>query len=163
LLLDKTVGDVVPARFLIFGMVGALGVVLALAMLFMLVRGFHLSFYPAQMIATFGAMTANFFLNNNTTYRDRRLQGRKIWWGLTSFYAACSLGFAINIRIADGLERLGIGWFVAGGCGLLIGAIWNYGVTSFFTWRRSRYVRHKSVAGPALVDRQVTPPPELRL
>jgi dolichol-phosphate mannosyltransferase len=162
LLLDKTVGDIVPARFLIFGMVGALGLVLALAVLFLLVRVLHLSFYPAQMMATFVAMTANFFLNNSTTYRDRRLKGRKIWWGLTSFYAACSLGFSINIRIADSLERLGIGWFVAGGCGLLVGFVWNYGVTSFLTWRRSRHVLRKSAAGFALLDRQVAPSPEPR-
>jgi len=158
LLLDKTVGDVVPARFLIFGMVGSLGVVLALAVLSLLVRGFHLSFYLAQIISTFVAMTANFFLNNSTTYRDRRLKGRKIWWGLASFYMACSLGFAINLRIAEGLERWGVRWFIAGTCGLLVGAIWNYGVTSFLTWHRARYVRRNSGGQEGSLRQAISPP-----
>jgi dolichol-phosphate mannosyltransferase len=149
LLLDKTVGDFLPARFLIFGMVGALGVVMAMAVLFVLVRGCHMEFFKAQAIATWAAMTANFFLNNSTTYRDRRLQGRKLWVGLVTFYVACSLGAVINIRIADGIRGLGVRWYLAGACGLLIGAVWNYGVTSFTTWRRSRRVRRPPAAAPA--------------
>lgn len=138
LLLDKSVGDLLPARFLIFGMVGSLGVVIAMAVLAVLFRGLHVEFFTAQAIATVAAMTVNFFLNNSTTYRDRRLKGRQLWWGLTSFYMACSLGSAINLRIADGLERFGVRWFIAGTFGLVIGGIWNYGITSFLTWRRSR-------------------------
>lgn len=150
LLADKTIGDVVPARFLIFGMVGALGVIMAMLVLAVLVRGFHLDFFRAQAIATFVAMTANFFLNNSTTYRDRRLKGGRIWLGLASFYLACSLGAIINVRIADGLEGWGLHWYLAGACGLLIGAVWNYGVTSFVTWRRARYRRKTSAAGYAV-------------
>ena len=155
LLLDKTVGDVIPARFLIFGMVGSIGLLLAMAVLLILVRGFQISFFTAQIIATFVAMTANFFLNNSTTYRDRRLKGRKIWWGLVTFYAACSLGFSINIRLAGGLEMLGVRWYLAGACGLLIGAVWNYATTSLLTWRRTRYRRRmaaKAHAGTPAVN-----------
>jgi dolichol-phosphate mannosyltransferase len=149
LLLDKTVGDLLPARFLIFGMVGALGVVMAMAVLFLLVRGLHMQFFAAQAIATWAAMTANFFLNNSTTYRDRRLRGRRIWVGLLTFYAACSLGAAINLRIADGMEQYWhVRWYIAGAFGLLIGAVWNYGVTSFITWRRLRRVRRGPGAAP---------------
>ena len=138
LLLDKAFGDLLPARFVIFGMVGALGLVWALIVLSLCLRVFHLPFFTAQAIATLAAMTANFFLNNSTTHRDRRLKGRRIWWGLITFYMACSLGAAINIRIADALQQLGVHWLIAGACGLLIGAGWNYPITSFFTWRRSR-------------------------
>ena len=110
----------------------------ALIVLSLCLRAFHLPFFTAQAIATLAAMTANFFLNNSTTHRDRRLKGRRIWWGLVTFYMACSLGAAINIRIADALQQLGVHWLIAGACGLLIGAGWNYPITSFFTWRRSR-------------------------
>ena len=140
LLLDKTVGDLVPARFLIFGMVGSLGVLMAMAVLALLVRVFHTGFFTAQAIATLAAMTANFFLNNSTTYRDRRLKGRQLWWGLASFCMACSLGAAINLRLANGLESMGVRWSIAGLCGLVVGGVWNYGVTSFLTWRRTRRV-----------------------
>lgn len=146
LLLDKTIGDFIPARFAIFGMVGSVGVVTALVGLFTAVRLFHLPFLTAQVIATFSAMTANFFLNNSTTYRDCRLQGRNLWIGLLMFYMACSLGAVINVRVADGLEAWGARWYVAGTCGLLVGAVWNYGVTSFTTWRRARQQRRTPVA-----------------
>jgi dolichol-phosphate mannosyltransferase len=86
-------------------------------------------------------MTANFFLNNSTTHRDRRLKGGRIVYGLVSFYAACSLGAAINLRIAEALQKVGVDGLIAGACGLLIGAAWNYPVTAFFTWRRSRRER----------------------
>jgi len=141
LLLDKLVGDVLPVRFMIFGMVGAVGLVMALVVLYVSLMFLHLSFFTSQAIATFAAMTANFFLNNSTTYRDRRLKGHKLWIGLITFYMACSLGAVINVRIASGLEQWNIRWYIAGLCGLLIGAVWNYGVTSFITWRRSRRQR----------------------
>jgi dolichol-phosphate mannosyltransferase len=149
LLLDKALGDLLPARFLIFAMVGALGVVMATAVLFVSLRVLRLPFFTAQAIATLAAMTANFFLNNSTTHRDLRLKGRRIWWGLLTFYMACSLGAAINIRIADALRQLGARWYVAGACGLAIGAGWNYPITSFFTWRRLRRVRRMPAAVPA--------------
>jgi len=146
LLLDKIGGDLLPARFVIFGMVGAVGLVLALAVLYICLNLFRLPFFTAQAVATLAAMTANFFLNNSTTHRDRRLKGGRIAYGLVSFYAACSLGAAINIRIADALQRLGAGWLIAGACGLLIGAGWNYPITAFFTWRRSRRERRAPAA-----------------
>ncbi len=141
LLLDKIGGDLLPARFVIFGMVGAVGLLLALAVLYICLNLFRLPFFTAQAVATMAAMTANFFLNNSTTHRDRRLKGGRIVYGLVTFYMACSLGAAINIRIADALQRLGADWLIAGACGLLIGAGWNYPITAFFTWRRSRRER----------------------
>jgi dolichol-phosphate mannosyltransferase len=141
LLLDKIGGDLLPARFVIFGMVGGVGLMLALAVLYLCLNVLGLPFFTAQGIATLAAMTANFFLNNSTTHRDRRLKGSRIAYGLLSFYMACSLGAAINIRTADALQRLGVHGLIAGACGLLIGAAWNYPVTAFFTWRRSRRER----------------------
>jgi dolichol-phosphate mannosyltransferase len=97
-----------------------------------------LDFLTAQVITTFIAMTGNFFLNNSMTYRDRRLRGRRILAGLASFYAACSLGAVINLHLAKSAQDLGIPWYIAGACGLAVGAAWNYGITSFTTWRRAR-------------------------
>jgi hypothetical protein len=36
------------------------------------------------------AMTLNYFLNNQFTYRDRKLHGWGLWRGLFLFYIACS-------------------------------------------------------------------------
>jgi dolichol-phosphate mannosyltransferase len=147
LLLDKLVGDIVPPRFLIFSMVGAFGLVLSLALLYLLISVLHVDFLPAQAITTFVAMTANFFLNNSTTYRDRRLKGVRIFTGLLTFYAACALGAFLNIQVAEFAKNAGVSWYAAGALGLVIGAIWNYGVTSIFTWKQARIPRAAAKQG----------------
>ncbi len=149
LLLDKILGGVVPTRFVIFSAVGAVGVGMAFAVLSLCVSGFHLSFFQAQAIATFAAMTENFFLNNSMTYRDRRLKGWKLWTGLLTFYAASSVGAVINLRMAGfAREVLHAAWYTAGTCGLAAGAVWNFGVTSFITWRQDRLRRRAPVSAP---------------
>ena len=73
LLVDKLVGDVIPPRFILFGLVGGSGVVLHLLILWLLLG--RLPFVTAQTIATILVMTSNFFLNNALTWRDHRLRG----------------------------------------------------------------------------------------
>ena len=151
LLLDKTIGGWIPPRFLIFSMVGALGLVLSVALLYLLFSMLGMQFFKAQAITTFVAMTANFFLNNSLTYRDRQLRGRRILFGLLTFYAACFVGAVINLRIAQFTKDAGVPWYLAGTCGLAVGAVWNYGVTSITTWRQARERAAKSAA-PNLSD-----------
>lgn len=139
LLLDKRIGDLVPIRFLIFSAVGGCGVLLSVVMLYVLVGLFNVGFMIAQVVTTFIAMTGNFFLNNMLTYRDRRLKGvRRILTGLVTFYIACSVGALINIRIASSAQQGGFPWYMAGAFGLAVGAVWNYGISSFTTWRVGR-------------------------
>jgi dolichol-phosphate mannosyltransferase len=138
LVLDKKLGNFMPVRVLIFAAVGAAGVLLAFLVMCLLVLLFHVEFLWAWAVATFAAMTANFFLNNWATYRDRSLKGRRILAGLASFYAACSIGAAINFGVAKSTIHLGLPWYLAGVCGLAVGATWNYCITSFTTWRRAR-------------------------
>jgi len=142
LLLDKKIGNLVPVRFLMFSTVGAVGVLLASVMLYALVSLFKLDFLRAQAITTIVAMTGNFFLNNAMTYRDRRLKGWRIFTGLAMFYVSCSFGAIINLRIAASTHEMGLPWYIAGTCGLAVGAVWNYGITSFTTWRVTR--RHSA-------------------
>jgi dolichol-phosphate mannosyltransferase len=138
LLLDKAVGDLIPPRFIIFSMVGAAGLVLSLGLLYLLLSFGNVQFLTAQAITTFVAMTANFFLNNNMTYRDRRLRGRRLWIGLVTFYAACFVGAVVNLRVAQFIKDAGSSSYFAAACGLSVGAVWNYAVTSIITWRQVR-------------------------
>jgi dolichol-phosphate mannosyltransferase len=138
LLLDKTVGDLIPPRFFLFGMVGAFGVAIHLSVLYFLLTWMQETFVVAQTSATFLVMTLNFFLNNVITYRDRRLRGSAIFSGLLSFYLACSIGAFVGIRVAAfGVEN-GAPWYIAGFFGLVISSVWNYAVTAVFTWRQGR-------------------------
>ena len=156
LLLDKKIGNLVPVRFLIFSAVGAVGVLLSSVLLYVLVSLFKVNFLRAQVITTFVAMTGNFFLNNTMTYRDRRLKGRRILTGLVMFYIACSLGAIINLQIAATSARLGLPWIIAGTCGLAVGAVWNYGISSFTTWRvtKRRSSRRTADATRRQLERQ---------
>ena len=138
LLVDKHLGDLVNVRFVLFGMVGALGVGVHLLILSALLKVAGLSFALGQTITTFIVMILNFVLNNSVTYRDRRLKGWRFWSGLLTFCLACGLGVAANVAIANEAFRRGVPWVLAAVTGLLFTAVWNFGVTSMTTWRQER-------------------------
>jgi len=135
LLLDKLVGRFVPVRMVSFMLVGGSGVFVHMAVLAWLFLGLGQSFVFSQVTATLVAMTANFVLNNLITYRDVRLTGWGWLRGWASFVMACSIGAAANVGIADYLFGRDTAWALAGIAGILVGAVWNYVITLFFTWR----------------------------
>jgi len=81
-------------------------------------------------------MTSNFFLNNLFTYRDQRLRGVRLLRGLLSFYLICSVGAIGNVGIATYVFAADNVWWLAGIAGAIVGSVWNYAVSSVFTWRR---------------------------
>ncbi len=135
LLLEKTVGRVIPVRLLMFLGVGMLGLGVHLSVLGTLIA-FETPFSVAQGVAVVSAMTFNYTLNNLFTYRDRRLRGMRFMTGLLSFYAVCLVGAAANIGIGTWMHDLHRAWWVAGVAGALVGAVWNYAASSFVTWRK---------------------------
>ena len=137
LLADKLVGRYVPVRFVTFVLVGLLGVFVHLAVLGLFHRGLGTGFLPAQAVATLAAMTFNFNLNNVVTYRDRRLRGRDLVRGHLSFYLVCAIGAVANLQVATMLFDLRVPWPLAGLMGAVIGSVWNYAVSSTFTWRKT--------------------------
>ncbi|MFX8324039.1 GtrA family protein, partial [Acinetobacter baumannii] len=82
LVLAKLTGDVISLRFILFGLVGATGLVVHLATLFIALHFFREPFAEAQALGAFVAMTSNFILNNFLTYRDLRLKGFALVRGL---------------------------------------------------------------------------------
>jgi dolichol-phosphate mannosyltransferase len=137
LLMDKSFGKYVPVRFLMFATVGLSGVAIHLLFLGALFYA-GTEFYLAQIAATIIAMSSNFLLNNIFTYRDKRLHGAELIRGLFSFYLACSIGAVINVQIADLLFSLDVVWWVAGTLGAVIGSVWNFAITSTFTWSKKK-------------------------
>lgn len=130
---DKLVGRWIPIRFVSFATIGMSGVFVHLLVL--RVALIYLSFSFSQSIATFCAMTSNFILNNTLTYRDQRLRGWKLVLGLLSFYAICGVGAVANVGIASAAFREHYSWWLSGIAGAIVGVVWNYAVTSIFTWR----------------------------
>ena len=136
LLVTKLTGNAVPVRFVSFLLVGALGVFVHLAALKFSLSVLLLEFLAAQTLATVTAMTSNFFLNNTLTYRDQRLTGTSALKGLLLFYVICAIGALSNIGVATWLYSSQPVWWLAGLLGSVVGAVWNYALSSTLVWRR---------------------------
>jgi dolichol-phosphate mannosyltransferase len=137
LLADKLVGHLVPVRFALFAFIGTIGLGVHLAVLRAALAAPALGFAGAQAVATLVAMTSNFFLNNLFTYRDQRLRGWRLLRGMLSFYLICAVGAVGNVGIASYVFASDHVWWLAGIAGAILGSVWNYAVSSVFTWRRS--------------------------
>jgi dolichol-phosphate mannosyltransferase len=135
MLADKSIGRWIPARLLMFGVVGALGLLVHLSLLKIgLASG--ASFRLAMSIAVVGAIAFNFALNNSLTYRDRRLKGAAWVWGLISFYAVCGIGAIANVGVGQITFSSHYSWWVAGVAGAAVGSVWNFAASSALTWRK---------------------------
>lgn len=138
LLADKTLGRFVPVRFLMFSLIGGIGVFVHMAILTAALKVLAMGFTAAQTVATLLSMVFNFALNNQLTYRDRRLNGWRWVRGLASFVVACGIGAVANIGIATWLFEHDTRWVFAAVAGILVGAVWNYAVTQLYTWGKKR-------------------------
>ena len=135
LLTSKLTNDAIPGRFVLFCLVGLTGLGIHLSILGVLLTA-ALPFVGAQLLATIGAITWNFVLNNLFTYRDQRLSGRRFVSGLIGFQAICAVGAISNVGIATWIYDYHSVWWVAGLGGALIGTVWNFVVSATLVWRQ---------------------------
>jgi dolichol-phosphate mannosyltransferase len=133
LLLNKLTGGMIPTRAVMFGLVGASGVAVQLVA----VKGFlmlGLGFSLAQLLGSMVAMTSNYLINNEITYRDRRKSGWALVTGYLKFCALCSIGLAANVAVASKVFQFTDIWWLASGAGAGFGALWNYVSTAAAVW-----------------------------
>lgn len=137
-LYDRLFGHLIPVRFAMFCVIGAVGLAVHMAVMAGVYLGLATTFVTGQIIAAVAAMTGNFLLNNALTYRDRRLKGaRQLLDGWISFCAVCSVGLIANVGVAAFVHDAQNGqWAVSAVLGVLIGAVWNYALSSRFVWGR---------------------------
>jgi dolichol-phosphate mannosyltransferase len=139
LILSKLTGGLLPPTFLLFALVGGLGVVVNMVALGIAGRWLDVQdpadFAKAQAIAVFVAMTFNFMLNNELTYANRRLRGWRYLTGLITFYIVCSLGAIASVSVGTWIYTFDQGFWLAGIAGVLMSVVFNYSVTRDFTWR----------------------------
>jgi dolichol-phosphate mannosyltransferase len=139
LLVHHASSEALPIRFVLFAAVGAFGLLVHLTVLRILIVTAALpSFGAEQLVATLAAMSSNFVLNNEVTYRENRYRGWSALGGLLLFALVCGVGVVVNINIASWLFDFDHMWWVAGFSGALIGLVWNYAVSASFVWRRRR-------------------------
>lgn len=140
--LEKAIGRFapVPARFLSFALVNAVGILLHLALLVPSVSVFRIDFAVAQLLATVGAMFFNYSINNLITYHDVSLKGVRFWLGFGVFAALCSLGIVANVGVASMLHQQfgSVLYVIPAIAGAFITVVWNYVATKLFVWGRAR-------------------------
>lgn len=136
LVLAKLTHDVVSLRFLLFAMVGSIGLLMHFGALYTALKVFNFPFPESQACAAVCAMTSNFILNNFLTYRDQRLKGGAIIRGLLLFYLVCSVGLLANVGVAFSVYDQEPIWWLAGAAGALMGVVWNYAMSGLFVWRK---------------------------
>ena len=145
-LYDKWLGRWIPTRFALFGTIGALGVVVHMAVLAVVLNLFgeamRVNHYPdetafitGQTAAALVAMTFNFVLNNELTYADKRLRGwGPLLGGWLRFLVTCAFGLLTNIGAATALVRIGFNPYPAALVGIVLGSVWNFALSSKFVW-----------------------------
>ncbi len=150
LLGDKWVGHIIPVRFLLFSLIGALGVVVHMATVAAGLSWVGATFTTSQAVATLVAMSSNYLLNNMLTYRDLRLRGLRLLWGWLTFALACGIGAMANVGVSSYIyEVRNTGWAPAALAGIVISSVWNYVASGVVTWRP----RH----APSSIPRKRTP------
>ena len=123
LLIDKMVGHIVPAKFVIFALVGSLGVVVHLFVLTLTFKDLGFDFESSQIVATLVAMTSNL--------GGRGSEGGSV---LPWRHQSARSPMSASPRICSGSSRPR--GFLSAVAGVLIGVVWNYTVTALFTWKR---------------------------
>jgi len=135
LIVSKLSGGLLPTTFLLFALVGGLGVVVHMGTLWFTHEVLSFNFVWSQVAATLIAMTFNFMLNNELTYANKKLRGWRYLTGMLTFYAVCSIGALANVSVASWIYAYDGQFYVAGLLGVLMSVVFNYSVTKVFTWR----------------------------
>jgi dolichol-phosphate mannosyltransferase len=138
LLLDKLLRDFLPARFVIFCLIGSVGLLVNLLLFSLFARILHWESRVAYVTASLITVLVNYTLNNQFTFRRFRLKGRQFWIGLVGFFAACTLGLFAGFEISFALRTSGMHELLAVLAGVTIGSVWNYTMASILVWRVSR-------------------------
>lgn len=149
--IEKKIGRFLPlpARFISFSMINAVGIAVHMAVLWPLVSLMGAGFAAGQLAATLVAMLFNYTVNNAVTYNDRRLRGAAFWRGFALFAVLCSIGVLGNVGVASMLHEqyTGLAYMLPALAGAVITVVWNYVATNAFVWGQARLPRLRRRAG----------------
>lgn len=141
LLVSKATHNLVSPRFILFGLVGASGLVVNLVAFKLIATaltgsgyGAQEGFVVAQFLAAVIAMTSNYLINNVVTYRDRRKTGLALITGYLRFCLLCSVGLLANVAVGNLINESFAMPLVASTVGAVFGAVWNYMTTRAAVW-----------------------------
>lgn len=128
-------------RWLKFNAVGAIGILVQLAVLAALRSGLHAPYMTATAIAVEVAVLHNFVWHERWTWRDRRggnLLGRLLRFNLGNGVVSIVVNLAF-MRVLVG--RFHFQYILANLAAIAAGSFANYLVSDLFVFRRARAVR----------------------
>jgi len=135
LLLHKLTRGTIPVSYLLFGLMGSVGVCCNFLLTALFSYSLHRDFKSAQLAGALITIAVNFLLNNQLTFRSARLRGRSLLAGLSIFYLCCSIGLFAQVTVASALHTTGMNWAAATLAGIAVGSVWNYSTAFLFVWQ----------------------------
>jgi dolichol-phosphate mannosyltransferase len=121
-------------RIFIFGIVGFLGILVNMIFYNIFVNcGLNISI--SAMFSSLIAMTQNFLLNRNITWKDKKT--KKFFKEACKFFLTSLCGIVINIIILRFLHfKLKVNYNVANLTGIFGAVLWNYNLNRLWTWKK---------------------------
>ncbi|MBB6241547.1 GtrA family protein [Rhodanobacter sp. MP1X3] len=124
-----------PETLVSFLVVGAMGVVVHITVLKVVITLLTNRFVYANLAAMLFAATFNFFVNNESTFSQTTLVGRRVLLGYVVYMGITGLGLMLSLFISTHLyNRHGMP-VPAALAGIIAGAFWNYGMSYTFVWK----------------------------
>lgn len=125
-------------RFIKFGFVGSIGVVVNLGTLYLLVERYGANLYATWLVAVLLSILSNFVLNALITYSDRPVSGVLNYVHRLGTYYLFSLGaIVINFIIYHSVLSLGLHYLIAATAGILVATLINFAFASSVVWPSS--------------------------
>jgi dolichol-phosphate mannosyltransferase len=130
----RSVGVRAP-RFIRFGVVGCLGTLVNMIILYLLVHYGGWNQLAAAVVATEGAIGFNFVMNDSWTFRQP--VRRHSWISRAWRYNIIAIsGAAISLTVLCVLTYIGdVHYLVANLTGIAAATVWNYFLNMSLTWR----------------------------
>lgn len=137
----RRLGEVSLARFIRFAVVGLSGVVVDMAILYLLsdpnALGWGLT--RSKLIAAEAAIINNFLWNDAWTFRDRvgvRTGFREKLHRLARFNLVCGVGLLLNVILLNLMfNQLGMNRYLANAIAIGVVTAWNFFVNLKVSWR----------------------------
>lgn len=131
----KLIKSIFTIRFLEFSIVGAIGVLVNQAILFLLTYMFGIYYLLAAVFSFEVALLNNFVLNEVWTFKGRN-RSSSWWFRLAKFHVSRVLGFITTI-IALFLitEFLNVHYLISNIIAIGIGTIINYFTSDLWVWK----------------------------
>ena len=123
-------------KFFKFCLVGISGIGVNQGLLYILHSYYAIHLPISSIISIESSIISNFTLNNIFTFRNQSVPGaRRVMVRLLKFNLTCLVGLGINVGILLLLTNVfGIHYLISNLCGITIAFLWNYILSTWWTW-----------------------------